>query len=274
MEQENWNRLEKLAPFAVRAGLVETGRQRLLQHRNKLAFLLLAEDLSENSRKEFLRDFACPVYQALTMVELERLFPFHGTKVLGFRRGPLAVSIQRCLAGTMLHVENLREAAMPEAPRVVLFGAGSTGVRHARLWRDAGAQVVGFVEESPERLSLCGSRLKDVLGVEPEGSLDPEGLLEHLAPQIVDVCLPKSLHYQGCHLALRKGCHVLCKTPFLDEEGDPPKAVRKQRGALLSLAARRQRLFGIARNEEDVSLFAQGRATLPEASSPETREKE
>ncbi len=274
MEQENWNRLEKLAPFAVRAGLVETGRQRLQQHRNKLAFLLLTEDLSENSKKEFLRDFACPIYQALTMEELERLFPFHGTKVLGFRRGPLAVSIQQCLKGTMLHVENLREIAMPESPQVVLFGAGSSGVRHARLWRDAGARVVGFVEESPERISQCGSRLKEVLRYEPEGSLDPEELLERLAPQIVDVCLPVSLHYQGCHLALRKGCHVICKMPFLDEEGDSPKSVRKQREALLSLAARHERLFGIAQTEEAVALFAQGKATLPESFMPDAKENE
>ncbi len=274
MEQENWNRLEKLSPFAVRAGLVETGRQRLLQHRNKLAFLLLTEDLSENSKKEFLRDFACPIYQALTMEELERLFPFQGTKALGFRRGPLAVSIQQCLKGTMLHVENLREASMPESPQVVLFGAGSSGVRHARLWRDAGARVVGFVEESPERLAQCGTRLQEVLRYAPEGSLDPEELLERLAPQIVDVCLPASLHYQGCHLALRKGCHVICKAPFLDEVGDAPKSVRKQREALFSLAARRQRLLGIAQAEEDVSLFAQGKATLPERPVPETQENE
>lgn len=99
MEREVYEEIQKLAPFVLRAHLVETGRQRLLQNRNKLAFLLVTEDLSENSRDEALKEFPCPIYQALTSEEVESLFNFHGTKMVGFRRNALSGNVQRCLKG-------------------------------------------------------------------------------------------------------------------------------------------------------------------------------
>ena len=94
--------LEKIVPFMLRAKNVEVGRDRLSQIRNRLAFLLVTEELSENSRDKILRTFPCPVYQALTMADIARLFGFQGTKVLGFRRSSLSSAAQRVFKGRML----------------------------------------------------------------------------------------------------------------------------------------------------------------------------
>ena len=100
-------RLRKLAPFMLRARAVEVGRDRLSQIRNRLAFLLITEDLSENSRKKMLEDFPCPVYQCLTSADIEELFGFRGTKVLGFRRSPLSVSVLGELKGFLVNREQI-----------------------------------------------------------------------------------------------------------------------------------------------------------------------
>ena len=74
--------------------------------------------------------------------------------------------------------------------------------------------------------------------------MEPEALLKSLNPVFVDVSLPTELHYAGCHLALRLGCHVLCEKPFLDEEKASHKSLLKQRESLVGLAARHKRLLG------------------------------
>ncbi len=272
MEQEEDVRREqvrRLAPFVQRAGVVETGRQRLSQHRNKLAFVLVTRDLSPNSLKETLREFPCPVYQAFSPEDMEALWGFKGTKVVGFRRGSLSSSVQKLLKECLVPLENLREAALPSPLRVVIFGAGAAGLRHGRLWREAGAEVVGFLEENSRSMALAGKRLQEVFhGREIPGDTDPERLMERVCPAVVDVCLPAEYHYPACLFALKKGCHVLCESPFLDEAGERRRTLYRQGHILLSLAARHQRLLGIARHDEDVKAFAQGKATLPSLNVP------
>ncbi len=256
--------LRRLAPFVQRSGVAETGRQRLLQHRNKLAFVLVTRDLSPNSLKETLREFPCPVYQAFQSEDMEAFWGFKGTKLVGFRRGSLAVSVQRILQGCLVPLVNLREAVLPSPLRVVIFGMGSAGLRHSRLWRDAGAEVVGFLEENPRSLAQAGKRLQEVFhGREIPGDTDQERLMERVCPSVVDVCLPTEYHYPACAFALRLGCHVLCETPFLDEAGEKHRTLHRQAQSLLSMAARHQRLLGLARQDEDVTAFAQGKATPP-----------
>ena len=84
---------EKMAPFMLRARVVEVGRDRLAQVKKKLACLLITTDISENSKNEMLASFSCPVYQHFTSEEIEAMFGFHGTKVLGFHRSPLTQSV-------------------------------------------------------------------------------------------------------------------------------------------------------------------------------------
>ena len=258
MEREVYEEIQKLAPFVLRAHLVETGRQRLLQNRNKLAFLLVTEDLSENSRDEALKEFPCPIYQALTSEEVESLFNFHGTKMVGFRRNALSGNVQRCLKGCHIVAKPLAEARIPDNPAVVLFGCGAAGSAHAHEWEAAGVRVVGLVEETQEKASACASALKEALGHDVEGSVEPEALLKSLNPVFVDVSLPTELHYAGCHLALRLGCHVLCEKPFLDGEKASHKSLLKQRESLVGLAARHKRLLG-THGPEAVRGMASGR---------------
>ncbi|MGN0866508.1 MAG: Gfo/Idh/MocA family oxidoreductase [Oligosphaeraceae bacterium] len=272
MEREEETRreqLRRLAPFVQRAGIAETGRQRLLQHRNKLAFVLVTRDLSPNSLKETLREFPCPVYQAFSPEDVEAFLGFKGTKLVGFRRGSLSSSVQKILRGCLVPLENLREAVLPSPLRVVVFGAGAAGLRHSRLWRDAGAEVVGYLEGDSRSMAVAGKRMQEVFhGREIPGDTDPERLMERVCPSVVDVCLPTEYHYPACAFALRLGCHVLCETPFLDEAGEKPRTLRRQTQTLLSMAARHQRLLGIARRDEDVTAFARGKATPPVLDAP------
>lgn len=96
MTPEGKAALEKLAPFARRAKCAINGRGKLLLQQRRLAFVLLAEDLAENSRRQMLRTLACPVYQALTGDEIQRLFGLENTKILGFLNGGLASQLKKC----------------------------------------------------------------------------------------------------------------------------------------------------------------------------------
>ena len=107
---EGQSRLDKLAPFARRARCYENGREKLHQHRKKLAFILVTEDLAKNSLDEVLRTFSCPVYQALTAEEIRQRFDMENTKILGFRKTPLALQMEQCFAGCRINPETETEA--------------------------------------------------------------------------------------------------------------------------------------------------------------------
>ena len=103
--------LDKLAPFVQRAKCCEKGREKLHRTQRTLAFILLAEDISENSRKEALRNFACPVYQALTGEEITRRFGLENAKLVGFRQGGLSSQLEAAFAGCRI----MPEADAPKA---------------------------------------------------------------------------------------------------------------------------------------------------------------
>lgn len=258
---ENLEQLKKLSPFALRAQVAETGRQRLLQHRNKLEFLLLTNDLSENSRDEALKEFACPIFQALESADILELFHLQGTKILGFRRNPLSTQIQKCLRGCRIAAKDLRVAALPANPHVVLFGAGSAAQQHAKVWKELGATIDGIVE-LPEKLAKSAQLFRELLGCNVEVTDHPEELLDEKQPDCVDVCLPTELHCAGCELALRKGYHTLCVQPFLDPEKQTQKHRRKKISEISALAARHKRVLALAQTEEDLQAFAKGKPTL------------
>ena len=87
----------KLAPFARRSGTAITGRERLARLRKKLEFILVTEDLTENSRRKLTSVFSCPIVTYLTSADVERLFGFRGTKVVGFTKSPLARTLLTAL---------------------------------------------------------------------------------------------------------------------------------------------------------------------------------
>jgi hypothetical protein len=85
----------KLAPFARRAGVAVTGRERLRRISKQLTFLWVTEDASERTVRELQREFTCPLVRFLTSAEVERLLGFQGTKVVGFTQSSLATSLYR-----------------------------------------------------------------------------------------------------------------------------------------------------------------------------------
>jgi len=91
--------VERLFPFALRSRIVVAGRDALRARRKKLQLLIVTPDLSENSRESVAKEFpGVRVFQGLSQEEIERHFGFRGTKVIGFLRSPLAVSITRELS--------------------------------------------------------------------------------------------------------------------------------------------------------------------------------
>ena len=248
MKNENeslFDSLTHLAPFTLRARVVSTGREKLLQHRNQLACLVVTEDISENSRREILRDFPCPIYQALTAEQVDALFHFHNTKLLGFARNALSSQIQQLLKGRRLVAPSVEEVTMPENPKVVVLGASGVGRHHANWWERAGAQVVGFLGSSAESVARTETSLATLLGHPVKGHDNLERLLQHAAPDIVDVCLPPALHFRTARAALLAGCHVLCEKPFLYDATLPPAVLHRQCDELIELANARNRLLGM-----------------------------
>lgn len=102
---------EKLAPFMLRARAVEVGRDRLAQIKKKLAYVLITTDISDNSKQEILRMFSCPVYQKFTSEEIETMFGFRGTKVLGFHRSTLSEQARPMLGDALKRTQNIEVIA-------------------------------------------------------------------------------------------------------------------------------------------------------------------
>ena len=86
--------VERLFPFVIKSRALILGRESLWHGRSKLHFVLVTLDITENSRKEILRDFApYPVVQRYTSADLEKHFGVKGAKVVGFAKSGLAQSI-------------------------------------------------------------------------------------------------------------------------------------------------------------------------------------
>ena len=86
--------VERLFPFALRSRNLLVGRETLQRRKGKLHFVLVTDDISENSREEILRVFShYPVVQHYTSADLERFFGVKSAKVIGFQKSGLAQSI-------------------------------------------------------------------------------------------------------------------------------------------------------------------------------------
>ena len=93
-DQERVKPVERLFPFVLRARILLVGRETLLRSKSKLHFVLITDDLSEQSRNEILSEFAhYPIVQRYTSAELEQFFGLKGTKVVAFTKSGLAQSI-------------------------------------------------------------------------------------------------------------------------------------------------------------------------------------
>jgi hypothetical protein len=86
--------VERLFPFVLRSRILVVGQDNVSRCKGRLHFVLITQDLSEQTRKNILKDFAhYPVVQHFASADLERFFGVKETKVIGFRKSDLAQSI-------------------------------------------------------------------------------------------------------------------------------------------------------------------------------------
>jgi hypothetical protein len=86
--------VERMFPFVLRSRILLLGRETLSRSKAKLHFILITDDVSENTRQEVLQDFRhYPVVQHYTSAELEGFFKIKNAKVVGFQKSGLAQSI-------------------------------------------------------------------------------------------------------------------------------------------------------------------------------------
>jgi hypothetical protein len=95
MKKQNPSRpVERLFSFVLRSRILMVGRDTLARSKSRLHFVLITQDLSENSRAEILSRFAhYPVVQYYTAGDLEKFFGIKGAKVIGFEKSDLAQSL-------------------------------------------------------------------------------------------------------------------------------------------------------------------------------------
>ena len=93
-EPEPTHPVERLFPFVKRTGILLVGRERLRGNLGKLHFVLITEDIADESREEVLKDFKhYPVVQFFLPADLERNFGIKGCRAIGFMKSGLAQSI-------------------------------------------------------------------------------------------------------------------------------------------------------------------------------------
>jgi hypothetical protein len=86
--------VERLFPFVLRARILLVGRETLSRSKSKLHFVLITEDLSENSYAEVVSEFShYPIVRHYSTGDLEAFFGIKGAKVLGFAKSGLAQSV-------------------------------------------------------------------------------------------------------------------------------------------------------------------------------------
>lgn len=105
----------------------------------------------------------------------------------------------------------------PDAPRVVIAGAGRFGTLHARVWSEAGAQVVGVVDAELARADLLAETYGAVAGTILSEVVARSGA------RIVVVASDESTHSALADEALRSGCHVFVEKPYA-MSGDAARA--------------------------------------------------
>ncbi len=102
--------VERLFPFIVRSRKLIIGREALVRSRRRLHCVLIATDISENSKLEILREFAdYPVLQKYTAREFEQFFGVRNAKVLGLEKSSLAQSVYAELKAARINAPQNRK---------------------------------------------------------------------------------------------------------------------------------------------------------------------
>lgn len=94
------------------------------------------------------------------------------------------------------------------ATRVTLAGAGRFGALHARVWTEAGANLVGVADVDVGKAGVIASRFGGAV------SVDAAGLLRDLRPDALIVASDEASHEALVHAGLDAGAHVFVEKPF------------------------------------------------------------
>lgn len=98
---------------------------------------------------------------------------------------------------------------MTDGMTVVVAGVGRFGALHARVWREAGARIVGLVETDPGRLAEAAA----THGV-PHTDRDLAALLARQPADAVVVASDEASHAELAVTALRAGSHAFVEKPL------------------------------------------------------------
>lgn len=86
--------VERLFPFVLKSRTLIIGQDNLQRSKGRLHFVLITDDIAENSRADVLANFThYPVVQHYTSADLENFFNVRGAKAVGFAKSGLAQSI-------------------------------------------------------------------------------------------------------------------------------------------------------------------------------------
>ena len=86
--------VENLFGFVNKTHNFVVGRENIKRLQNKLKFILITEDISENSLKKVKLSFDnIPIIQHYTSEDLEKYFHVQQTKIIGFKKSGLSDSI-------------------------------------------------------------------------------------------------------------------------------------------------------------------------------------
>ncbi len=86
----------RLFPFAINAGILVVGREKLARMSGKLCFIMLATDISEGSENAMRlhhRLKEIPFIKRYSSQQIEAFFGLTGVKIVGFVQNPLSKSI-------------------------------------------------------------------------------------------------------------------------------------------------------------------------------------
>ncbi len=142
--------------------------------------------------------------------------------------------------------------------RVGIVGAGFLAETRARCWRQVrSADVAGVVARRRERAEAYAQRF-DV----PAVFDDLDAMLESPSIDVVDLCVPNSLHREMTEAAAAAGKHVICTKPLtaytgqdLPESASDDEVAGRDRGEMLRVAERDARAMVDAARQAGVQLL-------------------
>ena len=142
--------------------------------------------------------------------------------------------------------------------RVGIVGAGFLAETRARCWRQVrSADVAGVVARRRERAEAYAQRF-DV----PAVFDDLDAMLESPSIDVVDLCVPNSLHREMTEAAAAAGKHVICTKPLtaytgqdLPESASDDEVAGRDRGEMLRVAERDARAMVEAARQAGVQLL-------------------